>query len=66
MLPSPVLQAERLIDLGVHTAAGVTADELRRMATVTGEGGLLVTSAQPSALAPLLASLLKGPARAHT
>ena len=54
MLPSPVLQAERLIDLRVHTAAGVTADELRRIASSSEEGGLLVTSAQPSALAPLL------------
>ena len=54
MLPSPAAQAERLIELGVAAAAGVTSAELRRLATGCAEEGLLVTSALPSVLAPLL------------
>ena len=54
MLPSPAAQAERLIELGVPAAAGVTPAELRRLATGCAEDGLLVTSALPSVLAPLL------------
>ncbi len=54
MLPSPVLQAERLIELGVHTVSGVAADDLRRLATSSAVGGLLVTATPPSSLAPLL------------
>ena len=54
MLPSPAAQAERLIELGVPDAAGITPAELRRLATRCAEDGLLVTSALPSVLAPLL------------
>ena len=54
MLPTPQQQAERLIDLGVHTRAGVTADDLRAAAATCPEGGLLVTDAPASVLAPLL------------
>ncbi|PKH40469.1 hypothetical protein SAMN05192575_11542 [Nocardioides alpinus] len=53
MLPSPVDQAERLISLGVHTYADLSADELRATAT-TCPDGLLVTPAPASQLAPLL------------
>lgn len=53
MLPSPIVQADRLISLGVHEHAGVTADQLRA-AAAKAVAGLLVTSAPPSALAPLM------------
>jgi hypothetical protein len=53
MLPSPTVQADRLISLGVHEHAGVTADQLRAAAAKSVDG-LLVTSAPPSALAPLM------------
>jgi hypothetical protein len=52
-LPSLADQAERLIALGVHDLAGLTADDLRARAAA-GSGDLLVTPAPPSALAPLL------------
>lgn len=53
MLPSPALQAERLIELDVHNLARITADDLRSAASGRSDG-LLVTSAPVSALAPLL------------
>lgn len=54
-LLNPVAQADRLIELGVHDLASMTADELRARAAAYGDAsGLLVTSAPPSALAPLL------------
>jgi hypothetical protein len=46
-------QAERLIELGVHDLAGLTAKDLRAAAG-RSDGDLLVTGAPPSALAPLL------------
>jgi len=58
-LPSPTAQAERLIALGVHELAGLTATELRDAAAAAGprEGALLVVHpslAPPSRLAPLV------------
>jgi hypothetical protein len=53
MLPSPTVQADRLISLGVHEHAGLTADQLRAAATTSADG-LLVTAAPASALAPLM------------
>ncbi|PRH75756.1 hypothetical protein C6N75_29260 [Streptomyces solincola] len=57
-LPALSDQAERLIGLGVHETAGLTADELRAAAAALGgEDGLLVVRedrAPASALAPLL------------
>ena len=55
-LPSPTVQAERLVALGVHEVAGLSATELRDAAAATsGSGALLVV--HPS-LAP--ASRLTG------
>ncbi|MCR6688634.1 DUF5701 family protein [Cellulomonas sp.] len=57
VLPGLSAQADRLIQLGVHTTAGLTADALRRAAADGPAGGLLVvspTAAPVSALAPLL------------
>lgn len=53
-LPSLTDQAERLVRLGVHDLAGTSADRLREVADRGPAGGLLVTSAPASALAPLL------------
>ncbi|GGW64179.1 DUF5701 family protein [Streptomyces caelestis] len=57
-LPAPSAQAERLIELGVHEIAGLSADEVRAFAAETaGEGALLAVHpdrAPASALAPLL------------
>lgn len=53
-LPSLLDQAERLVRLGVHDRAGVTADRLREVASSGREDGLLVSGAPASALAPLL------------
>jgi hypothetical protein len=56
-LPSPAAQAERLVALGVHERAGLSAADLRAAAGGTEDGALLVVSpalAPPSALAPLL------------
>ncbi|GAA2313898.1 DUF5701 family protein [Streptomyces kunmingensis] len=61
-LPALSAQAERLIELGVHESAGVTAAELRTFAEVSassnaGDGALLAVHpdrAPASALAPLL------------
>ncbi|MGW2250665.1 DUF5701 family protein [Kitasatospora sp. NPDC001660] len=58
-LPAPGAQAERLIGLGVHSIAGLSADELRAFATAAGDGdgALLVihpAHAPASAVAPLL------------
>lgn len=61
-LPAPPAQAERLIELGVHELAGVTAAEVRAFAVAAEvpEGGadtLLAVHPDrvpPSALAPLL------------
>ncbi|MHA7133502.1 DUF5701 family protein [Oerskovia turbata] len=60
-LPSLADQAERLIALGVHTLAGLTADQVRDavgpLARSAPDGGLLAVHprfAPPSALAPLL------------
>ncbi|WP_371647070.1 DUF5701 family protein [Streptomyces sp. NBC_00597] len=57
-LPSLAAQAERLIELGVHELAGVSAETLRAYAADTdGEGALLAVHpdrAAASALAPLL------------
>ncbi|MFE6894059.1 DUF5701 family protein [Streptomyces sp. NPDC057694] len=61
LLPSPPVQAERLVELGVHEIAGLDAAALRDFAKGTegaaGEGALLVVHpdrAPASALAPLL------------
>ncbi|MCL7425285.1 DUF5701 family protein [Streptomyces sp. YS415] len=65
VLPGLVTQAERLIELGVHTVAGITADEMRAYAekaegapgAAAAEGALLAVHprrAPASALAPLL------------
>jgi len=57
VLPALPAQADRLIHLGVHTTAGLTADALRRAAADGPADGLLVVSptcAPVSALAPLL------------
>ena len=57
-LPALSAQAERLIELGVHELAGLSADEIRTFAAETdGEGALLAVHpdrAPASALAPLL------------
>jgi hypothetical protein len=56
-LPSPAEQADRLIDLGVHEIAGLSAPELRAAAADVRPGALLVVHperAPASALAPLL------------
>ncbi|CAM5317218.1 hypothetical protein SGRIM119S_07616 [Streptomyces griseorubiginosus] len=57
-LPPLSAQAERLIELGVHETAGLSADEIRGFAAETdGEGALLAVRpdrAPASALAPLL------------
>ncbi|MBD8080265.1 DUF5701 family protein [Cellulosimicrobium arenosum] len=60
-LPHLADQAERLVALGVHTIAGLGADELRSaaagLAATAPAGALLVVDprlAPPSALAPLL------------
>lgn len=56
-LPSPDAQAERLVTLGVHERAGLSAAGLRSAAGAMEDGALLVVSpalAPPSALAPLL------------
>lgn len=61
-LPAPGLQAERLIELGVHEIAGLPAAELRTFAEAAetgavGDGALLAVHpdrAPASALAPLL------------
>ncbi|MGO1240938.1 MAG: DUF5701 family protein, partial [Cellulosimicrobium funkei] len=60
-LPDVVAQAERLVALGVHEIAGLTADAVRAaasdLAATAPAGALLVVDpalAPPSALAPLL------------
>jgi hypothetical protein len=56
-LPCPAAQADRLVALGVHERAGLSAAELRDAAGAADDGALLVASptlAPPSALAPLL------------
>ena len=54
-LPSPLVQADRLVALGVHELAGLSAAELCTAAEgVRDPGALLVTRAPASALAPLL------------
>ena len=52
-LPSLSDQALRLVELGVHELAGLTAAELRERGEASGEG-LLVTPAPASVLATLL------------
>jgi hypothetical protein len=65
VLPGLVTQAERLIELGVHASAGITANEMRAFAkkaesasgAAAAEGALLAVHpdrAPASALAPLL------------
>ena len=56
-LPTPAAQAERLVALGVHERAGLSAAELREAAHAATDGALLVVHpalAPPSALAPKL------------
>ncbi|MEU6665540.1 DUF5701 family protein [Streptomyces sp. NPDC046727] len=60
-LPAPSAQAERLIELGVHETAGLSAAEVRAFAAtgedLSGGGALLAVHpdrAPASALAPLL------------
>jgi hypothetical protein len=57
-LPALSAQAERLIELGVHETAGLSADEIRSFAAAAdGDGALLAVHpdrAPASALAPLL------------
>ncbi len=56
-LPSPVAQAERLVALGVHERAGLSAAALRSAAGNADDGALLVVHpslAPASVLAPLL------------
>jgi hypothetical protein len=56
-LPPAVAQAERLVALGVHELAGLTARELRTVAADLAPGALLALHpdrAPASALAPLL------------
>jgi hypothetical protein len=57
-LPAPGDQADRLIDLGVHDIAGLTAADLRAAAADVREPGALLVvhpeRAPASALAPLL------------
>lgn len=52
-LPSLTDQADRLVELGVHELAGVSAEHLRGAAATTA-GELLVTGASASVLAPLM------------
>jgi hypothetical protein len=57
ILPPLDSQAERLIELGVHRLAGLSASEIHSAATVGGADTLMVISpdrAPASALAPLL------------
>ncbi|MBR8640262.1 hypothetical protein KEF29_15550 [Streptomyces tuirus] len=59
VLPALSAQAERLIELGVHEIAGLSADEVRTFAATRagGDGSLLAVRpdrAPASALAPLL------------
>ncbi len=57
-LPAPVVQADRLVALGVHELAGMTGPDLREAASRLPSGALLVVApdrAPVSALAPLLA-----------
>ena len=56
-LPSTVAQADRLIALGLHELAGLSAGELCAAAERPPEPGtlLVLTSVPPSALAPLVA-----------
>ncbi|MFI1148336.1 DUF5701 family protein [Streptomyces sp. NPDC020817] len=56
-LPSLAAQAERLIGLGVHELAGITADQLRAYTSAKDGAGLLAVHPDrvpASALAPLL------------
>lgn len=53
-LPSLPDQAERLVRLGVHELAGISADRLREAAASGPAVSLLVTSSPASSLAPLL------------
>ncbi|MGW5134007.1 DUF5701 family protein [Streptomyces sp. NPDC004135] len=56
-LPAPSAQAERLIELGVHEIAGLSADEVRAVAAGAEDDALLAVHpdrAPASALAPLL------------
>ncbi|WP_318152118.1 DUF5701 family protein [Nocardioides hwasunensis] len=53
-LPSLHDQAERLVRLGVHVVAGLAADDLLEAARTGPAGGLLVTGAPASSLAPLM------------
>ncbi|MEV7078867.1 DUF5701 family protein [Streptomyces sp. NPDC093516] len=56
-LPPPAAQAERLIELGVHESAGLSAAEVRAFAAAAEDGALLAVHpdrAPASALAPLL------------
>jgi len=56
-LPAPAEQADRLVALGVHEIAGLTAAELRTAAEGLADGALLVVDpdrAPASVLAPLL------------
>jgi len=55
-VPQPSLtdQAQRLIDLGVHDLAGLSPEQLLEAAHRGPAGGLLVTPAPASGLAPLL------------
>ena len=57
-LQTLIEQAERLIDLGLHTAAGLSPDELRSVVRRAGERDALLVldpdRVPPSALAPLL------------
>ncbi|MET9393602.1 DUF5701 family protein [Streptomyces sp. NPDC006624] len=57
-LPALTAQADRLIELGVHEIAGLSADEIRAFAAgADGDGALLAVHperAPASALAPLL------------
>ncbi|MET9772153.1 DUF5701 family protein [Streptomyces sp. NPDC006415] len=58
LLPSPAAQAERLIELGVHEVAGISAEDVRAFAERGGRNGVLLAvhpdRAPASALAPLL------------
>ncbi|MFE2975939.1 DUF5701 family protein [Streptomyces sp. NPDC059258] len=58
LLPSPGAQAERLIRLGVHEVAGISAEDVRAFAERGGRDGVLLAvhpdRAPASALAPLL------------
>lgn len=53
-LPPLDIQAERLIELGVHTLADLTKRRLRDVAAVGGHSLLVLADARPSDLAPLL------------